>query len=98
MPSLAHSTSISRTKLFDKVQVFRPKIQVVLDANLQLRRLVVLAAVGRSQIGSLGSGRRFRGAGLQCEPLDVLPLHGAGKERVCHLESLSVELRFADLV
>jgi hypothetical protein len=86
MPDFAHSATVARTKLFDKVQVFRSKVEVILDADLQLSCLVVaFIPVHGSKVRSLGGRWRLRGESrCQGKALDILPLHRAGSERVGH--------------
>lgn len=76
MPHLADGASIAVTEILQDLEIFSLQVQLVLDANLQLRRLpsiVVCVAAGNLEV-ALGGRDWPRGRCSQRETLDVLPL------------------------
>ena len=99
MPGFADGASISRSQLFDEVQILRPQIEVVLDPNFQLRRVSVtpVSTSRRSKARCFGRRRGLRrGGGSQGKVFVVLPLHGAERKRVGHVDGLGPQGRSAD--
>ena len=84
VPDFADRPAIAGAEILDDIEVLRLQIQVELDANLQLRGVVVTFSVGGPRTGIFGCRGRFWGGCLQRKTFDVLALHGARREGVSH--------------
>ncbi len=86
MPDFADRATIAGTKILDDVEILRPQVQIELDADFKLCRVVVAAfRPGKGPKVCILRGRRRLGSGgRQGEALHVLALHRARGEGVGH--------------